>query len=535
MFDEMSVYSQLIALPIKIKTLILLFFLFFLYSLNYHFFDGILPIHAWRKADSLSLAWNYYKGASFLSPETNHISCFGNRNAAAEFPVVYYLVGNLWKIFGPHEWIAKLVSFFTLIVSLSLFSSVVNYFLKSQIKTLVFSGIIFSSPILLFYSDTLLPNVFSFSYALIAGYFLFIFLIHKKYWLFSFFTLFLTLAILIKVTVLIAILTFAIGTAFYFFFQEKSLFTTHRKIFILLCVAFSIAFLCTILWYSYAIGYNARFHSLMFSTDIRPIWEVDALRRKEIWEIIWKRQFNLLYSYWALIPTCLLVFFMAIRSKISPLFYWLLGIGLLGTTGYILLWFWVFDVHDYYLIEMLYLPLIFFFIAFKHTNMQSTITGKLALYFTYSILLLVFLQALSYTQIAFGKKNYMAKNSFFVQEFTKTNWDEIYWYHSEHLQKLQEQKHEIQKIVKKQDTLFCLTDQSPNVDLYTLGRIGFSNYTFIKTKPYHSQIPTFIKKGARYMLVVGNEPIDPLMKQFTKDTVYAKNSVFLFDLKSYKN
>jgi signal transduction histidine kinase len=143
----------------------------------------------------------------------------------------------------------------------------------------------------------------------------------------------------------------------------------------------------------------------MFSTDIRPIWEVDALRRKEIWEIIWKRQFNLLYSYWALIPTCLLVFFMAIRSKISPLFYWLLGIGLLGTTGYILLWFWVFDVHDYYLIEMLYLPLIFFFIAFKHTNMQSTITGKLALYFTYSILLLVFLQALSYTQIAFGKKN----------------------------------------------------------------------------------------------------------------------------------
>jgi len=72
------------------------------------------------------------------------------------------------------------------------------------------------------------------------------------------------------------------------------------------------------------------------------------------------------------------------------------------------------------------------------------------------------------------------------------------------------------------------------VDLYTIGRIGFSNYTFLKTKPYSSQIPTFIKKGARYMLVVGNEPIDPLMNQFTKDTVYAKNSVFLFDLKSYK-
>jgi hypothetical protein len=531
----MKFYNRLGALPLAIKTLLLLLALFFIYSLNYHFFDGVLPIHAWRKADSLSLAWNYYKGASFLSPETNHISYFGNRNAAAEFPIVYYVVGKLWVLFGHHEWIPRLVSFSTLIGSLTLFSSVVNHILKNHLKTLVFIGVVFSSPILLFYSDTLLPNVFSFSFSLIASYFLFVFIHNKSRWSFTFFTLFLTLAILIKVTVLISILTFAIGCAFYYFFQKKNLFTTHRKIFILLCAAFSIAFFFTILWYSYAISYNARFDSLMFSTDIRPIWEVDALRRKEIWEIIWKRQFNLLYSYWALIPICLLVFFLAIRTKISPLFYWLLGIGLLGTTGYILLWFWVFDVHDYYLIEMLYLPLIFFFIAIKHTNMQSTITGKLSRYLSYSVLLLVFLQALSYTQIAFGKKTYIAKNSFLVQEFTKTNWEEIYWYHSEHLQKLQESKNELQKIIKENDTVFCLTDQSPNVDLYTLGRIGFSNYTFLKTKPYPTQIPTFIKKGARYMLVVGNEPIDPLMNQFTKDTVYAKNAVFIFDLKSYKN
>ncbi|MFM7668115.1 MAG: hypothetical protein ACKO7D_07995, partial [Bacteroidota bacterium] len=106
----MSVFSRFDSIPILIKTFLLLLVLFFLYGLNYHFFDGVLPIHEWRKTDSLSIAWNYYQGASFLSPETNHISSWGNRNAAAEFPLVYYLVGNLWKIFGPHEWIAKLVS-----------------------------------------------------------------------------------------------------------------------------------------------------------------------------------------------------------------------------------------------------------------------------------------------------------------------------------------------------------------------------------------------------------------------------------------
>jgi hypothetical protein len=79
------------------------------------------------------------------------------------------------------------VSFSTLIGSLTLFSSVVNHFLKNHLKTLMFIGVVFSSPILLFYSDTLLPNVYSFSFALIASYFLFVFTNSKTRWSFAFF------------------------------------------------------------------------------------------------------------------------------------------------------------------------------------------------------------------------------------------------------------------------------------------------------------------------------------------------------------
>ncbi len=493
-----------------------------------------MPIHAWRKADTLAFSWNYYQGSSFFFPETNHISYLGNRNAAAEFPVVYYFVGNLWKIFGPHEWIAKLVSFFTLIISLTLFSSVVNHFLKSQIKTLVFSGIIFSSPILLFYSDSLLPNVFAFSLALIAAYFLFIYFDRKKSWSLTFFTLFLTLAVLVKVTVLISVFTFAGAACFYYFFKQKTLLTTHRTLFITLCGVMIFTITCTFFWYYYAITYNATNKSLMFSTDIRPIWEVDSVRRGEIWEIIWKRQFNLLFHYWTLVPTLVFVLYLMVRKKIASFYYWLLGIGLIGVSAYILLWFWVFDVHDYYLIEMLFFPLIIFFIAVKNFEFPTNLFFQFPTYIAISILFVAVLHAISYTHISFGKNNFITKNTFLVNEDVKQNWDEIHWHHSEHLQKLQESKNELQKIIKENDTVFCLTDQSPNVDLYTIQRIGYSNYTFLKTKPYPSQIPTFIKKGARYMLIVGNDPIDPLMKQFTKDTVYAKNSVFIFDLKSYK-
>jgi hypothetical protein len=178
--------------------------------------------------------------------------------------------------------------------------------------------------------------------------------------------------------------------------------------------------------------------------------------------------------------------------------------------------------------------LTFFFIAIKHIEIHPIIVRRTAKFLFFCILVLIFLNATSYVNIAFGRKNFITENSFGVSKLEKENWEYFHWYHSEHLQKLQKQKYEIQKIIKEKDTVFCLTDQSPNVDLYTIERIGFSNFSFLKTKPYSTQIPLFIKKGARYMLVVGNEPIDPLMKQFTKDTVYAKNSVFIFDLKSSK-
>lgn len=528
----MNFNSRLVASPIAIKTFFLLLILFFLYSLNYHFFDGVLPIHEWRKTDSLSIAWNYYQGASFLSPETNHISSWGNRNAAAEFPLVYYLIGNLWKIFGPHEWIAKLVSYSMLMGSIVLFSSVVNHFLQSHFKSIVFSGIIFSSPVLLFYSDTLLPNVFSFSCILFSAYFLFQFLVNYKKWALIPFTVFLTIAVLLKVTVLIFILTFAGATVLYYFFNQKNLFTKYIKVFIILFGVFIITLLLTYLWYSYAINYNKNYHSTLFSTTIRPIWEVDSKRQKEIWDLIWKYQINSLYNYWVIIPTILYVLFLISRNKISSFFYWLLAIGFIGAISYVLLWFWVFDVHDYYLIEILFLPLIFFFIAIKHIEMSKI--AKRGGYLVIIVLILIFLQAISYTQICFGRNNIITKNTFLVSQYVKGNWGYFHWYHSEHLKKLQIQKQEVQQIIKESDTVLCLSDPSPNVHLYTIGRIGFTSFSFSKTETPSNQIPLFVKRGVRYMLVVGSEPLDPLMKQYIKDTVYVKNSVFIYDLKSYK-
>jgi hypothetical protein len=528
----MGLISRFYKLNLHVKTGILLLILFFLYGLHVHFFDGVLPIHEWRKSDSLSIAWNYYYGASFWEPQTNFISTWGNRNAAAEFPIIYYIVGLLWKLFGQHEWIAKLFSFGTLLTGLILFSKVVNYFFQNHTKSLIFIGTIFSSPVLLFYADTLLPNLFSFSFLLYSSYFLFQFITKERKYAIIPFTLFLTLAILIKVTVLIAVFSFVSSTLFYYFFHNRVKLLSKIKLVLILGGSLIFAFTATYLWYSYAISYNEKHHSILFSTTIRPIWEVDAQQRKEIWEIIWKYQFNQLYHFSVLISCIIYVIYLTIKRFISRFFLWIISIGILGAISYFILWFWVFDVHDYYLVEILFLPLIFIFAGIYYlpndaekTKFQTTIAV--------SMVLIVFLQSVSFTQIAFGKNNIITKNTFFNSQYVKGNWGYFHWYHSEHLKKLQGQREEIQRVIGPKDTVFCITDPSPNVQLYTINRFGYTNYSFEKKQSVSKQLPNFIKKGAHYLLVVGAEPLEKDLSKFTQDTVYCKNGIFVFRLKHF--
>jgi hypothetical protein len=531
----MKLFSVFQNLSLFTKSFLVLIFLFFLYGLGIHFFDGVMPIHEWRKTDSFSITWNYANGASFLSPETNFISNAGNRNAAAEFPIVYYIVGKIWSVFGQHEWIAKLISFSTLFLAISLFSKVVEYFYQNQLKTLLFVGIIFSSPVLIYYSDTLLPNVFSFAFLLYAGFFLFRYLIENRNSALLFFTIFLSLAVLIKVTVIIAVFTFC-GAAFcYYFFHEKNLFSKHLKTFLIFLGVITLTLVFTYLWYSYAICYNKLYDSTLFSTTIRPIWEVDAQRRKEIWDIIWKYQFDMLFHHLILVPSILFVLYLAIRRKISAFFVWAIIIGFIGLFAYFILWFWVFDVHDYYLIEALFFPLIFLFNTVKYSDEILSRFTKTRRVVSILFILTLVLQAVSYTQIAFGKDNIITKNTFFVSPFVKGNWGYFHWYHKDHLKKLQEQAGEIQKIIKAEDTVLCITDPSPNIQLYTIKRFGFTTQNFFEGGDVKSRISEFVvDKGADYMLVIGPEVQDSAVLFFSQFKLYSKNNIKVYDLKPYK-
>src|ERR1700741_1998807 len=70
-------------------------------------------LHQFRQTDCLALADNYYNGNWNLFEPAINLLCSDNNTtgkSAGEFPLVYYIVAILWKLFGKHEYIFRLVT-----------------------------------------------------------------------------------------------------------------------------------------------------------------------------------------------------------------------------------------------------------------------------------------------------------------------------------------------------------------------------------------------------------------------------------------
>jgi hypothetical protein len=59
-----------------------------------------------------------------------------------------------------------------------------------------------------------------------------------------------------------------------------------------------------------------------------------------------------------------------------------------------------------------------------------------------------------------------------MSNYVKGNRSCFHWYHNEYLKKLQVQREGIQRVIGPKDTVFFITDNSPNVQLYAINRFG---------------------------------------------------------------
>ena len=498
------------------------------------FFDPVRPIHEWRKTDSFSIAWNYMNGNAFNHPETQYISLYNNRAAAGEFPIIYYVIGKLWLIFGQHEWIGKVLSYLILYTSLILFSEVLQYFFKSERKTLWFVATILSSPVLLFYSNTILPNIYSFSFLLISAYIIYKYLSQPRWHLVPLLILFITLAVLIKITALIAILTFAGAAIIHYGFIKKEIFTIYRKPAIIFLLTLILALLITWQWYAYAIRYNQFYHSDLFSTVVRPIWEVSSDDITRIWKCIWKYQFNLLFHLSVLIPALCFVLYGLFSGRIKGFLFYTLMTGSIGVGAYIMLWFWALEVHDYYFIEILFLPLLILFILFKDFDIYFSRSKWLKRLMSSVFAILTFTHALAYSQTSRGQNNIITRNNILLSSFIRGNWWYFNDHYNTHLGKLQKYVDDVRNHIPTADTVICINDPSPNIQLYTIGRIGFTRMGFNREMSDSSIIAELIERGADKILRVGEESSDTTAEFFFTDTLFNQEGIYVFDLSRYQ-
>jgi len=518
---------------LKLKAVILLLILSVVYGCWQHFFAEILPIHECRKSDSLTQAIQYFRGASFLEPKTNWISPSANQNAAAEFPLVYFIIGQIWKLTGYHLWIAKLFSVLILIISILSLLPLLQSVLKSDSKLLVFIGFIFSFPALIYYADTLLPNVFSFSFLLLAISFGYRFWQKEEKRAFAIFTIFLSLALLLKITALIAVLSFYGAYTSERLFSKKLRISLQTRKVRLMYAGLLIALGFTFIWYRYAIQYNAHYGSTIFSTTIRPIWEVSIAERWRIAKLVFFEHSREIFPLitW---PVFIGIYFWLLWSKHTSTYVkHFLWIGTLGLVAYLILWFWVFEVHDYYFIELLFFPL-FLFGAYLYDQPEWKSIKRWKKPLEIIFLALIFLNTLSFTQVAAGNQNVIVKNTPFISSFIKGNWGWFYFNHQETLGQLQKQKKAIQQIVPSNDTVFCFSDPYANVHLTAIDRIGYTNYSLDRNTAFVPQIHKLIQDGAAKLLVLKQDVQHPDLQSFLAYPLYQSGNVQIYDLTPYR-
>ena len=139
-----------------------------------HFFLLLRRLFNIIQSDCLSFTLNYMKeDRGLFTPSMHHIGETGDGKTVSDFPLVYFLIGRLWRVTGQHEFIYRgfvMLLFFT---ALFLLQRTLLRLFKDPFYSVAVPLILFSSPVLVYYSNNFLMNLPAFSLAIIGWFFFF--------------------------------------------------------------------------------------------------------------------------------------------------------------------------------------------------------------------------------------------------------------------------------------------------------------------------------------------------------------------------
>ena len=513
-------------------------FILFLAVFSISYYDGVmekgpLNTHLWRQADCLSLTYHFYEGNNLLTPEM-HIQ-LGDEDttgkSAGEFPILYYAVGNIWKMTGVSHLTYRLFYLFILLGGLYCFYKSVLILFGSRFWAFFLSLMLYTSPVYIVYGVSFLTDVPAISFVFVALFFFLKSRVNGDSRSFFIAMAFFALAGLLKVSSLIAF----VFLGFIFLLEllpvkslgNKKLFT-HKPY---EWLGFGLALVAIFSWYLYAHNYN-EIHGFKYTfNDIHPYWLMGPEQVQEVFEKIKLLIIPVLFSLPFLIVLILMAFGNLLLFKKIPLFAYLAHVVVgVGGVMYFMLWAPLMGVHDYYYAALLilFLSIVLPFVWYVKTKHSSTFNNE---YIQMALILFLgynFMYSLNTTKLKTVSMEERAYPGVWNDEFKGmmlwVNWDmKENWYRYYNMRDY------IRTIgIQPEDRVICLPDQSFNATLYLLNQKGWTN--FLKYKET-SEIDYLIEMGAKYLFIGQPEFLEKeFLAPFLTHPIGEFNGVKIFKL-----
>ena len=468
-------------------------FSFLIISIVYNYqeilFKSPQSLHQWRQCDCLSITMNYFQdNNAFLEPSVHHLGVDGTGKTVSDFPLIYFSVAQLWKIFGQHEYIFRLIVLLIFFLSLFAMFKIFENTLKDSVLAIIFPLLLFTSPTLVYYANNFLMDIPAFSLAIIGLYFFYKFYQSSKIKYLYLFAFLSAIAGLLKISSLMSFI--AVWGLFLLEILNIKL-NPDRKIFqhpVKQIIPLIIVLIIPVIWYSYASYYNSNNNAGFFLIGYLPIWDLnisqinitlDAIHEHIKWDYFRKEtQFVFLFMF-----IMILVFYKRV-NKIMLFLTIFLSIGFLL---FILLFFQALKDHDYYTINLFILiPIVLLsFLLLLKNRFKVIYTSVL-----FRIILIVFL----IHNIDFAKRR--IDNRYSHEGWPNKNW-------IENIQSFEEISPYLRSIgINNDDRVISLSDNSINISLYLMNQKGWTNYGISGDS---IKIKEKINLGAKYLLIYNKE------------------------------
>jgi len=505
---------------------------------NYHKIIKLKPtsIHQWRQADCWSFAVNYYEeNLNFFKPSLHFIGKSNTGNASGEFPIIYYTVAQIWKVTGPKAWIFRGFNIFIVFAGLLALFKLFENILKDSVWAIMLTLLLFTSPILVFYTNNFIADAPALGFSLLGAYLFYGFYYSKSQKKLYLACLFFLLGSLLKVTAAMLFISICVIylielLKLYRFRGAEKLFDKPFKqgipLFLVIALTFS--------WYAYSSHYNALFNGEYFLLGIIPIWNMDYPLINEFARIINE---NLGYQFFStsviLLIIAMFTLLIVFRKKVNKLLLTISVLLFIGGFLYMIMWFRVFDVHDYYLLNLLIIVafVLITFFAFIKQNYPSLLMMRglkwaFLIFLCYNIYYVKVKNAIKYERrIENWEYSFINRNNELVY------WRWLHWYSETYLKAYETVTPYLRSLgISRTDRVISINDRSPNISLSLMDQKGVTDFgkSFIAADQFYDEI----KRGAKYLIINDTSYYrKEFIQPFIKHKMGSYMNIDIFDLR----